>query len=77
LANVISDLSGVTGQNIVRAILKGERDPRKLAERFGKLKPNHQWCFVPVPKHGSGTGDHWHGGKDLAVLALRPRWGDF
>ena len=32
LANVISDLSGVTGQNIVRAILKGERDPRKLAE---------------------------------------------
>jgi len=32
LANVISDLSGVTGQNIVRAILKGQRDPRKLAE---------------------------------------------
>src|ERR1700675_1860843 len=32
LANVISDLSGVTGQHIVRAILKGERDPRKLAE---------------------------------------------
>ena len=32
LANVISDLSGVTGQHIVRAILKGERDPRKLAD---------------------------------------------
>jgi transposase len=32
LANVISDLSGVTGQKIVRAILLGERDPRKLAE---------------------------------------------
>jgi hypothetical protein len=32
LANVISDLSGVTGQRIVRAILAGERDPRKLAE---------------------------------------------
>ena len=32
LANVISDVSGVTGQNIVRAILKGKRDPRKLAE---------------------------------------------
>jgi transposase len=32
LANVISDLSGVTGQKIVRAILAGERDPRKLAE---------------------------------------------
>src|SRR6201981_3046412 len=32
LANVISDLSGLTGQAIVRAILGGERDPRKLAE---------------------------------------------
>ena len=31
LANVISDLSGVTGQRIVRAILAGERDPKKLA----------------------------------------------
>ena len=32
LANVISDLSGLTGQTIVRAILAGERDPSKLAE---------------------------------------------
>ena len=32
LANVISDLSGVTGQMIVRAIVGGERDPRKPAE---------------------------------------------
>jgi transposase len=31
LANVISDLSGRTGQAIVRAILKGERDPATLA----------------------------------------------
>jgi len=31
LANVISDLSGVTGQRIVRAILAGDRDPKKLA----------------------------------------------
>ena len=31
-ANVISDLSGVTGQIIVRAIVAGERDPWKLAE---------------------------------------------
>jgi len=33
LANVISDLSGLTGQAIVRAILKGERDPYQLARR--------------------------------------------
>jgi transposase len=31
LANVISDLSGWTGQRIVRAILAGERDPERLA----------------------------------------------
>jgi len=32
LANVISDLSGLTGQAIVRAIIAGERNPQKLAE---------------------------------------------
>lgn len=32
LANVISDLSGLTGQAIIRAIIAGERDPNKLAE---------------------------------------------
>jgi transposase len=32
LANVLSDLSGVTGQAILKAILRGERDPHKLAE---------------------------------------------
>src|SRR6202035_4770130 len=31
LANVISDLSGWTGQRIVRAMLAGERDPEALA----------------------------------------------
>ena len=31
LANVISDLAGVTGQAIVRANVAGERDPIKLA----------------------------------------------
>ena len=44
--------------------------------RFGKLRTKPHWCFVPDHKHGSGTGDHWHGGKDLVVTALRPRWGD-
>jgi transposase len=32
LANVLSDISGVTGQAIIKAILDGERDPHKLAE---------------------------------------------
>jgi transposase len=32
LANVISDISGWTGQAIIHAILKGERNPRELAK---------------------------------------------
>src|SRR6266478_3586941 len=31
LANVLSDVSGMTGQTIIKAILEGERDPHKLA----------------------------------------------
>jgi transposase len=31
LANVLSDVSGATGQAIIKAILAGERDPHKLA----------------------------------------------
>jgi hypothetical protein len=31
LANVLSDVSGTTGQAIIKAILGGERDPHKLA----------------------------------------------
>jgi transposase len=32
LANVISDISGWTGQAMIQAIVKGERDPRELAK---------------------------------------------
>ena len=32
LANVLSNISGVTGQAIIKAILAGQRDPHKLAE---------------------------------------------
>ena len=32
LSNVISDISGVTGQAIIRAIIQGERDPWKLVK---------------------------------------------
>lgn len=32
LANTLSDISGVTGQAIIKAILGGQRDPHKLAE---------------------------------------------
>jgi transposase len=31
LGNVLSDITGVTGLNIIKSILQGERDPKKLA----------------------------------------------
>jgi hypothetical protein len=43
LANVISDLSVVTGQMIVRAVVAGERDLRIQASRGGNCqKPGRQ-----------------------------------
>src|SRR4030088_1096261 len=36
LANVLSDVSGVTGQAILKAILAGERDPHELAGFRGR-----------------------------------------
>ena len=43
LANVISDLSGTTGQKIVRAIVAGERNLQKLAEfRDSRINASHE-----------------------------------
>jgi transposase len=43
LANVLSDVSGMTGQAIIKAILAGERDPHKLAEfRDPRVKASEQ-----------------------------------
>jgi transposase len=43
LANAISDVSGVTGMAIIRAILQGERDPGKLAElRDGRIQASEE-----------------------------------
>jgi transposase len=43
LANAISDVSGVTGMAIIRAILKGERDPRVLAKlKDGRIQASEE-----------------------------------
>ena len=43
LANVLGDISGVTGQAIIKAILAGERDPRKLAAlRHPRVKASEE-----------------------------------
>jgi transposase len=55
LANVISDISGTTGQAILTAIIGGERDPRKLA----KLRdPRIQASEATVAKSLEGN---WRG----------------
>jgi transposase len=36
LANTISDISGVSGQAILRAILAGTRDPRELVKLWDR-----------------------------------------
>jgi len=45
LANAIKDVSGVTGMAIIRAMLKGERDPRVLA----KLRDALLWLKFHPP----------------------------
>lgn len=52
LANVLSDVSGVTGQAIVRAILAGERNPRKLAEyRDNRVKASEETIARSLEGH--------------------------
>ena len=37
LHKVLSNVTGVTGMNIIRAIISGERDPEKLARIFYRM----------------------------------------
>jgi hypothetical protein len=65
LANVISDLSGVTGQMIVRAIVAGERDPRKLAELS---HPRIQASRAEIAK---SLEDNW---RQELIFVLQQKW---
>lgn len=59
LANVISDISGVTGMKILRAILQGERDPRKLARlRDGRIKADED--TIARSLQGNWRVEHLH-----------------
>ena len=60
LANALTDISGVTGQAIIKAILNGERDPHKLAElRDPRVKANQE----QIARHLEGN---WQ--EDLLFL---------
>jgi len=52
LANVISDVSGETGQAIIRAILKGQRNPRELAKlRDYRIKASEEEIACSLEGH--------------------------
>ena len=57
LREVISDITGVTGQAILRAILKGTRDPQKLA-RLRNQKCKASEAEIAQALHGSYRDEH-------------------
>ncbi|MDO7900324.1 IS110 family transposase [Pseudomonas citrulli] len=59
LANVISNIAGVTGMKIIKAIIGGERDPQVLANfRDGRIKADHQ--TITRSLHGNWRIEHLH-----------------
>jgi len=67
LANVISDISGVTGMKILRAILAGERCPQKLASlRDGRIKAGQD--TIARSLRGNWRLEHLHAlAQELAL----------
>ncbi|WP_053213217.1 IS110 family transposase [Pseudomonas sp. Q12-87] len=66
LAQVISDITGVTGLKILRAIVQGERSPEKLsALRDGRIKADQE--TIARSLHGNWRAEHLHAlGQELA-----------
>lgn len=59
LANVISNIAGVTGMKILRAIIEGERDPQKLAAfRDRRIKSDQE--TIARSLHGNWRMEHLH-----------------
>jgi transposase len=57
LANAITDVSGVTGMAIIRAILKGERDPQVLAKlRDPRIKASEEEVARSLEGHWRDEG---------------------
>ena len=59
LANVISNIAGMTGMKIVRAIIDGEHDPQKLAAfRDRRIKADQEAIARSLP--GNWRAEHLH-----------------
>lgn len=67
LNNVISDITGVTGMEIIRHILSGERNPNKLAEH---RHPNCKKSAKQIAKslHGNWRDEHLFSLKQAVEL---------
>jgi transposase len=57
LQHVVSDITGVTGMAIIRAILAGERDPKKLAE-FRDYRCKESFATIAAALLGHWRDDH-------------------
>jgi len=67
LANVVSDISGVTGMRIIRAILAGERNPLALARlRDPRCKSNES--SIARSLHGNFRSEHLFSLKQAVAL---------
>ena len=55
--HAVSDISGKTGMEIIRAIVAGERDPHKLAEHRDKRCKK---SLLEIAEHLTGTWRHEH-----------------
>jgi transposase len=62
LHHVVSDLTGVTGMKIIRAVLAGERDPRVLAEHRDRR------CKNPVETIAKALQGNW---REEHLFSLR------
>lgn len=62
LHHVVSDLTGVTGMKIIRAILAGERDPQVLA------KHRDRRCKNPIETIAKALQGNW---REEHLFALR------
>ncbi len=52
LQHVVSDITGKTGMDIIRAIIGGERDPQKLSElRDYRIKADHETIAAALEGH--------------------------
>jgi transposase len=57
LQHVVSDVTGVTGMAILKAILSGERDPQKLAQFRDRHCP-HSEAEIARALRGNGRAEH-------------------